>query len=220
MGWIPDSRLQQQLQVMNDNYKSIGIQFNLKEITRTVNKKWSSFDILGQTDVDKSTEAAMKGALRKGGYDTLNIYFRDIDPGMGGVATFPEKIDNDPKNPKLILDGVQIHYRYLPGGPDPPGRFNRGATATHEVGHWFGLLHTFEGGCDGSDFVDDTPAQDIGTDGCPVGRDSCPGAKYPGSDAIHNFMDTSDDTCMQGFTPGQVDRIYSLWDKFRAPARR
>ncbi|KAF3914742.1 Ulilysin [Arthrobotrys entomopaga] len=205
---------------MNDNYRSTGIQFDLKEITRTVNKTWSSFDFLNQTAADKAAEVAMKGALRKGGYHALNIYFRDIDPGMGGIATFPEDIGNDPKNPKLILDGIQIHWRFVPGDPNPSERYNKGITAVHEVGHWFGLLHTFEGGCNGSDFVDDTPAQDIGTDGCPVGKDSCPGAQYPGLDAIHNFMDTSDDACMQSFTPGQVARMYSLWDKFRAPARR
>ena len=94
------------------------------------------------------------------------------------------------------------------------GKYDLGKTATHETGHWLGLYHVFQGGCNNwGDYVDDTPPQLTATRGCPEGQDSC---SEPGLDSIHNYMDYSYDSCYDEFTPDQAARMQDQWLYFRA----
>jgi len=170
--------LNNQLDVLNAAYAPHGFQFNLKGITRTVNANWA--------DDTKGYEMTMKRSLRKGTYSTLNVYYLYEMGDNLGYCYFPQSVTSG--STAFYRDGCTVLYSTVPGGSLT--NYNLGHTTTHEVGHWMGLYHTFQGGCTGNgDYVSDTPAQASASSGCPIGRDSCP--SQPGLDPIHNYMDYS-----------------------------
>jgi hypothetical protein len=201
-GDVTDQQVAQQIAELNQDFAggesgaaaNLGFSFHLAGLDRFDNNQWHQ---------DKQSTVYRK-QTRQGGANALNIWI--VDFKYLGIATFPWDYAKQPG-----IDGIRVQYSSLPGGSAT--NFNLGKTATHEAGHWFGLYHTFQGGCaDPGDEVADTPAQASPTSGCPAGRDSCPSA---GLDPIHNYMDYSYDSCYDQFTPGQSDRASQMWAAYR-----
>jgi hypothetical protein len=205
-GNVPRSWITDQMSVLNDSYggttggASTGFQFSLLSIDRTTNAGWFR--------LSTGKEKKMKAALKVGGTETLNLYSANLGNSLLGWASYAQDAEA-----VGVLDGVVVHFDSLPGGPWGD-QYSAGDTATHEVGHWLNLYHTFEGGCTGDgDLIDDTPAEASPAYECPTGRDSCTAS---GLDPITNFMDYTYDSCMFKFTADQAVRMQEAWTAYRA----
>ena len=191
---VTDDQIRRQIVVLNNAFQDGGLVFELNEIHRYKDNGFAKKCLRVAKEKQFKNRNAVDPAR------TLNIYTCRPAQGVLGYATFPS--DYHESNP---LHGVVLLHSTLPGGNEAP--FNQGDTAVHEVGHWLGLFHTFDEsqqGCNGpGDRVADTPDERQPAYGCPVGRDTC---TSPGADPIFNFMDYSDDSCMDEFTVGQAAR--------------
>jgi hypothetical protein len=218
-GDITDKMIEDQIAVLNNAYagkdgqggRDTAFRFKLASVDRTTEPRWYT---MGH---NTSAEREAKTALRKGGAGELNMYFASPGGGLLGWATFPSDIAQNRK-----LDGVVILNTSVPGGSAEP--YHLGDTATHEVGHWLGLYHTFQGGCvPPGDSITDTPRVATPNFGNPARGtiDSCPTPANEGGpdvkrlDLVQNFMDYTDDLCMDSFTKDQDSRMVRLYKRYR-----
>ncbi len=211
-GGVTNAQIRAQMKVLNAGFDGrtshkaadTPFFFKLKGIDRTANDDWFDWS---DPDVDPADDLEAKTALHQGGWADLNIYIAPLGDGLLGYATFPGG------DAELALDGLVVHSESLPGGAFAP--YNEGDTATHEIGHWLYLFHTFENGCEfPGDEVFDTPYQDDGDNifECDEALDTCP---QRGRDPVHNFMSYGDDPCLDSFTKGQSIRMQFAWLIFR-----
>lgn len=202
---VTDAQLEAQVAVLNGAFASASIQFRLLRIDRQVARRpWWGMN--PQSDA----EQRMKTLLAETPADVLNVYVLEVGSSMLGWATFPTFVPEDSDQ-----NGIVLSRAVLPGGSGAP--YDQGDELVHHVGHYFGLLHPFQGGCYGTDEVDDTPPQRGEHFACEPGTDTCSSA---GEDDVRNYMQVSDDSCRDHFTTGQGERMRSMITTYRPGLRR
>lgn len=211
IGNVSDADIVREIRIMNLGFSGAyggydqGFRFELAGVTRTDNEEWYF------AGPSSPGEREMKQALRQGDMGTLNYYSTTAGAYLGW-AYLPGLSDGI-----AYLDGIVVDWESMFKTSDTyKNRYDLGLTAVHEAGHWFGLEHTFYGGCNSNgDYVADTPAEKAPTSGCPADgtKDTC--TKDAGFDPIHNYMDYSYDVCYTEFTQGQAARARDFWVEFR-----
>jgi len=145
----------------------------------------------------------------------MNIWLCNISGGILGYAQFPQSPLGGMgcNTPNAATDGVVFLYSSIGKSSVTgfAGPYNEGRTATHEIGHWLGLRHIWgDGGCTVDDYCNDTPEAGAPNYGCPAGTNSCTAAPDAGVDMIQNYMDYTDDLCMNIFTNDQKARMRTV----------
>mmetsp|Transcript_3569 Transcript_3569/g.8908 ORF Transcript_3569/g.8908 Transcript_3569/m.8908 type:complete len:562 (+) Transcript_3569:1824-3509(+) len=203
-GKVDVESLENQVEILSKAYGIAKISFEVHTVRHIQSDVWF-------TDCEQENVAErIRSQLVHDPKHFLNIVtcypHKDI---LGWSNTFPHEEAEDSQSHVLFLN-----YNTIPGASRGP--FSLGHTAVHEIGHYFGLLHTFnvDNSCDkDADDIEDTPIEAVAAYGCPVGRDSCPDS--PGEDPVSNFMDYSFDSCMSHFTPLQAKRMRFMISQFR-----
>lgn len=219
---VSDAQVQAQIDVLNQDFAktnadaslipaafaasaaSTNIQFTLAK--RTPTGTATTGIIHKQTKVSSwSSNDAVKNSKR-GGDDAwdaskyLNLWVCNLGQGLLGYAQFP--------GGSPATDGVVVLYSSLPGGTAKP--YDKGRTATHEVGHWLNLRHIWGDASCGNDYVSDTPTQQTSNYGCPsFPHVTC--SNGTSGDMFMNYMDYTDDACMYMFSNGQASRMNALF---------
>ncbi len=212
VGEISDARIQSQLDVINEDFLALTGSPGEPGTNAKVRFVFASIDPQGNptngihrvTDDNLSFDFPGEQAKSSLAWDPktyFNLYTAPLENGLLGYATFPS--DDAGKS----FDGVVVGSEFVGLNGPEAAPFDKGRTATHEIGHYLGLFHTFRGGCGegytSGDLINDTNPQSDSTNGCPTGKTSCNGQLTP----IENYMDYSTDACMDNFTPEQVNRI-------------
>jgi len=215
---ISDLQVQSQIAVLNADFRRMNsdadnvwsqaqdseIEFCLASLdpngnsTTGITRTSTSTTAFGTNDQMKYSSSGGKDAWNSSAY--MNLWVCDISGGILGYAQFP--------GGAASTDGVVIDYQYIGTMGTATSPFDLGRTATHEVGHWLNLRHIWgDGGCSVDDFVSDTPSSDAANYGCALSHVSCSTL-----DMVQNYMDYSDDACMNLFTSGQNVRMRALFD--------
>ena len=175
---------------------NVGITFVLDQVIRksTTKSSWGTRDTMKKT--------------KRGGLDPtspttkLNLWVCTIGGGILGYAQFPGGSSS--------TDGVVIDSKYLGTTGTATAPFDKGRTATHEVGHWMNLRHIWGDATCGSDLVSDTPSHNTANYGCPSypHLSTCSGSPV---EMTMNYMDYTNDACMYMFSNGKKSRMLAIF---------
>lgn len=211
---IPDTRVYEQLKVLNDDFRrknadavDTDIAFeslaaDTKIMFELAKTDTSGNSTSGITRTQTSQAVFADNRLHRtsaGGVDSwdttkyLNVWVAPLAPGILGYASHPENTNE--------FEGIAIHFENFGTSDTAKPPYHLGRTLTHEVGHYLGLHHLWgTGGCLSDDGVSDTPLQEKSTIGCSLEQQSC-GSK----DMVQNYMNLADDDCLNFFTIGQSE---------------
>lgn len=171
--------------------------------TSGINRKYTNTDVFTTDDGMKNVGKGGVASWNSKHY--LNIWVCKLTSRSLGYAT--------PPGASADKDGVVIAYDVFGTIGNLRAPFNKGRTATHEVGHWLGLIHVWGDSNCGSDQVDDTPTQQSYNFGCQSFPKVSACSPNKNGDMFMNFMDFTDDACMNMFTNGQVNRMRAIFAK-------
>ena len=203
---VSDSRIAAQIQVLNDDFRkqnadasNIPTEFAGVAADSEINFTLAGTFRHSDSRASWGTNDAVKAAYPPVTPNThLNVWVCEIGGGILGYAQFP--------GGSSATDGVVLGHSTLPGNPTGP--YNLGRTATHEVGHYLNLRHIWgDGRCRQDDFVSDTPSSDAPNYGCPT----YPTVNCKSNDMTMNYMDYTNDACMNMFTAGQKSRMRAIF---------
>lgn len=224
---ISDAQVKSQLDALNKDYRRLNvdrvntpgvfaavagdarIQFCLAQVdpsgrkTNGIDRKYTDRDFFTTDDAMKFTASGGVDAWNSTQY--LNIWVVRLSGRSLAYAT--------PPGAAADRDGVVVSYDVFGTIEKVRAVFNLGRTATHEIGHWLGLIHIWGDESCGNDFVDDTPTQQSYNFGCSSFPKVSACSPNSNGDMFMNFMDFSDDACMNLFTVGQVKRMRALFAK-------
>lgn len=220
-GFISENKVRSQIDILNEDFLAISGSNGAQGNNALIQFELATVDPNGQA-TSGVTYSTNNTWFNDGGnywnslaWDTdnyLNIYTNNASGNLGYVPDIPQGGGLVGTNADRV---VVLWSSFGDNGPIGPP-FNQGRTTTHEVGHYLGLYHTFDGGCQGGncntngDLICDTNAESQPTNGCPGNKTSC-----GSSDPIHNYMDYSNDLCMWEFTPGQINRMRCTLENWR-----
>ncbi|AEE49458.1 M43 family zinc metalloprotease [Haliscomenobacter hydrossis] len=214
---ISDEQILEQIRVLNEDFGRLNpdadgawpqaantdLQFQLANRapdgtpTTGIRRRYTSYSNFSTYDDVKFAKSGGIDAWPTEHY--LNIWVCNLEGDIMGYGQLP--------GGPAATDGVVIDFQFFGRYGHTQAPFDRGRTATHEVGHWLNLFHIWgDGDCTIDDMVADTPDSDEANHGCPKDAYSCGGKLM-----VQNFMDYTDDACMNLFTQGQARRMQALF---------
>lgn len=230
---ISDAQIFSQIDVLNDDFRrtnsdasntpavwqSVAADCEIDFCLATVDPNGNSTTGITRTQTAQTSfsinndgvKSASSGGINPWNQDDyLNIWVCDLSGGILGYATPPSNFNNP-------NDGVVIGYRYFGTTGVVQSPYNKGRTATHEVGHWLNLDHIWGDSYCGNDQVNDTPKQqesNYGNPNFPHNPNSCNTSNASG-DMFMNYMDYTNDGAMNMFTDGQKSRMIAAINQYR-----
>jgi len=233
---ISDAQIESQIDVLNEDYRRTNIdQINTPNVWQSIAADCEIEFCLASTDPDgQPTNGINRVQTTHGPFgmdndihsssaggaddwpndDYLNIWVCDLSSGLLGYATPPSNWIGDG-------DGLVIGYKYFGRIGTLQSPYNKGRTATHEIGHWLNLNHVWGNdwgpntGCNGDDDVSDTPNQEEENYNCPGFPHNASACGTTNGDMFMNYMDYTNDACMNVFTLGQKSRMIAAINLYR-----